>query len=86
MADGVGGGGDDGATGSTREGGGGKEVIGSKRGGTGRGRGEGRSIGAMDGGGEGARWSLGASGSLMRLMTFSESCKGQWKKSYKMEE
>lgn len=51
------------------------EVIGSKRGGTGRRRGGGGvSVGAMGGGGEGACWCLGETeGSLMRLMTFSES-------------
>lgn len=53
MADGAAGG----ATGSTRGGGEGNEVIGSKRGGTGRRR-EGVRVGAMEGGGEGACWCL----------------------------
>lgn len=58
-------------------------MIGSKRGGTGRRRGGGR-VGAMEGGGVGAHSGLGgAAGSLMRLMTFSESCKGKWNKQIK---
>lgn len=49
-------------------------MIGPKRGGSGLGRGKGVRGGAVEGGAGGARWSLGgASGSLMRLMTFSES-------------
>jgi len=76
VAGGAGGGGAGSATGSTTVGGGGEEVIGPKRGGSGLGRGKGVRGGAVEGGAGGARWSLGgASGSLMRLMTFSESCK-----------
>lgn len=47
-------------------------MIGSKRGGTGRRR-EGTREGAVDGGGVGACCCGGSAGSLMRLMTFSES-------------
>lgn len=49
-------------------------MIGSKRGGTGR-RTE------AGGGGVGERcFSGAAAGSFMRLMTFSESCKSEWRK------
>lgn len=68
----VAGGGGGGGTviGSTRGGGGGKEVMGSNIGGTGRRTGGGVGADAMEDGDE---------GSLMRLMTFSESCKEKWK-------
>lgn len=50
-------------------------MIGSKGGGTGRRVEEGTWAGAMEGGGVSACCCLGGSeGSLMRLMTFSESC------------
>lgn len=80
MAEGAGGGGAGGATGSTRGGGGGNEVIGSKGGGTGRRRGEGVKDDAMEGGiGVGTCCCFrGGAGSLIRLMTFSESCGGEW--------
>lgn len=54
------------------------EVIGSKRGGTGR-RSGGMGVGAVEDGEVGACSGLGgAADSLMRLMTFSESCEGEW--------
>lgn len=52
-------------------------MIGSKRGGTGR-----RRDAGGGGGGVGERCFSGAAaaGSFMRLMTFSESCKSEWRK------